>query len=254
MSERPPGIRRLCVAMEIDGDAGEIPGVVRPRRWRRDLGAVIEELGRVDALDRAHWNPPAVGGGEIAFLPPGIDEGCFVAEFVTTLRSALVRLNGGVPRTERVRLRVALHQGITFLDGSGFIGRAVVKVAALRDCAALRAELRCHPSVDLALAVSGDLFDDVVEHDYPGLRGRDFRSEQVRLGSGPDADAWLLTPVLTGATARPAAATAPRDPAAAAASRGQTVARRPEQPRRTAGPPLSAVIAAPAEAWPVRAR
>ncbi|WP_261569995.1 hypothetical protein [Frankia gtarii] len=213
MSERPPGIRRLCVAMEMDGDAGEIPGVLRPRRWRRDLGAVIEELGRVAALDRAHWNPPATGGGEIAFLPPGIDEGRFVAAFVNTLRSAIARLNDGVPRTERVRLRVALHQGITHLDESGFSGRAVVKVAALRDCAELRAELRRHPSVDVVLAVSSELFDDVVEHDYPGLRGRDFRPEQVGLAAGPGADAWFLMPGLTGATPRPAAAPATRDAA-----------------------------------------
>ncbi|MCK9897023.1 hypothetical protein [Frankia sp. AgB32] len=158
-------------------------------------------------------------------LPPGIDEGGFVAAFVGATRSVLARLNM-VAGAERLRVRVALHQGITQLDESGFGGRAVRKVAALRDCSALRAELRGYPAADLALAVSAELFDDVVEHDYPDLRGRDFRRARVRLPAGERVDAWLLTvgapvPVLvsvgaggrgSGPGARPAAASAGQAP------------------------------------------
>ncbi len=179
--------------MAIDEDTATTPGVLRPPRWRRNLEVVVEELRErgLGEFERAHWNPSAEYGGEVAVLPPGIDEGGFVADFVSATRSTLARLNA-VAGSERIRLRMALHQGITQLDDEGFGGRAVRKVAALRDCPELRAELRAGPAADLAVAVSMELFDDAVEHDYPGLRGRDFRRTRVRLAPGEHADAWLL--------------------------------------------------------------
>ncbi|SNQ47410.1 conserved hypothetical protein [Frankia canadensis] len=191
MSERPPGIRRICIALTAERTGDAAPGGPRSRRWARDLDAVIERARRLGECDRAYWLRPPDGGGELALLPPGIDEGRFVAAFAGEIRAVLAERNAGAAAPARLRLRVALHQGITHLDEHGFSGRAVRRVVELRDCAALRAEFVRRPAADLALAVSAELFDDVVEHDYPGLRGRDFRRARTGLAAGRRAEVWL---------------------------------------------------------------
>jgi len=177
--------------MAQEGFRDAAPGVSRPHRWARDLEAVVERARRLGELDRAYWMRS--DGGELALLPPGIDEGRFVAAFVGEIRTILAGRNAGARQSERLRLRIALHQGITCLDDHGFSGRAVLKVTALRDCAALRAELLRRPGADLAVAVSAELYDDVVEHDYPQLRGQDFRRARVGLAAGHRTDIWLHT-------------------------------------------------------------
>jgi hypothetical protein len=101
----------------------------------------------------------------------------------------------------RLRLRVALHQGITHLAENGFGGSAVVVVCRLLNAPELKGALKDNPSVDLVLIVSEQLYRDIVEHNYRDLRAETFRKVHVRdRAKGFETDAWIHVP--TAAPAR----------------------------------------------------
>ncbi|WP_018504452.1 hypothetical protein [Parafrankia discariae] len=218
MNETMPGIRRLCIAVAAHGNddngrVGPLPAVppVPP-----SLGAVLDETCAAAEIRCAHWvNRPS--GGELAVFPPGIDEGRVVSDFVRELRRTLARVNARP--APRLRLRVALHQGITRVDEQGYGGRAIVKAGRLRDADVLDRELAEHPESDLVLIVSGELFDDLTgdltgdtaagDHAFgfgaPGdgdrgdqpsdLRRVDFRPVTLDVpDSGQRSLAWVLAP------------------------------------------------------------
>lgn len=88
---------------------------------------------------------------------------------------------------------MAFHQGPTRVGQGGFAGRAVNTVCRLRDSDELRAALRDHGDADLAVLISGQLFDDVT-----GTGGRDLRSDlfhpvTVR-SEGGAIEAWISVP------------------------------------------------------------
>ncbi|ABW14860.1 conserved hypothetical protein [Parafrankia sp. EAN1pec] len=164
MNETMPGIRRLCIAVAAydNGREGPLP---EGSPASPPLGAVLDETCAAADVRCAHWvNRPT--GGELAVFPPGIDEDRVVSDFVRELRRTLVRVNA--ESAPRLRLRVALHQGITRVDEQGYGGRAVVKACRLRDADILDRELAEHPESDLVLIVSGELFDDVTGDDVTG--------------------------------------------------------------------------------------
>ena len=90
MDEPPPAIRRVCVSVDLTG-----------------ADDVARLLGHADApskLRRDRWLTQATGAGEIALLPPGIDEGKVLPALVRVLRQAGSTLDPGA------HLRVAIHQ------------------------------------------------------------------------------------------------------------------------------------------------
>lgn len=193
VSDLVPGIRRLCIAIAEDGAGNPAP----------PLEAILDEAcAAADVHQLAHWLPRPVGD-ELAVFPPGIDEGRVIADFVRELRLVVLRVNDGGPA--RMRLRVALHQGITRCDEEGYGGRAVVKAGRLRDASVLGRQLAAHPEADLAFIVSAELFDDVAGDDLGHLRRGAFRKVIVPV-QGPDPGflAWVSTsavlpePVLVG--------------------------------------------------------
>lgn len=195
MDEAVPGIRRLCIAVAEDG----LDGVAVP-----DLAVILDDVCLAADVPFAHWAARPVGD-ELVVFPPGIDEVRVVTDFVRELRRAVARVNGG--GAARTRLRVALHQGITRCDESGFGGRAVAKARSLRDAPVLGRELAAHPEADLALIVSAELFEDVADDDRTHLRRDAFRKVIVPArGPDPGSLAWVSTsapvplPVFAGRT------------------------------------------------------
>ncbi|MEX5633966.1 hypothetical protein [Parafrankia sp. FMc2] len=240
MNEAAPGIRRLCIAIATDapallpghrpdgpearGGLAAFPGDPSPRA---SLGAVLDEACGAAGVQRVHW-VPWPEGGELGVFPPGIDEGRVVAAFTRELCRAVAEANDaqddvqaggdrvgsdrvGSDRagggTVRLRLRVALHQGITRCDEGGYSGRAVVKACQLLDAEVLRRELAASPGADLVFIVSAELFDDVAGEDHTDLRRSEFRQVTVPGPlAGPDLLAWVSTrrsPARVGGTAAP---------------------------------------------------
>ena len=193
MSITSPGIRRLCMAVDLEHySLRDNPGQVEAQRL---LVQLLKEASDSAGLDRIYWDTQPTGDGEVALLPPGVDEARVIADFVHELRIALYQRNRILGADARLRLRVALHQGITHLAENGFGGSAVVVVCRLLNSRELKAALKDNPAADLVLIVSDQLYRDIVEHNYRDLRADSFTKVHVRdRAKSFEADAWIHVP------------------------------------------------------------
>ncbi|MEO3857862.1 hypothetical protein [Acrocarpospora sp. B8E8] len=139
-------IRRLCVSM-----TGCAPD---------DLEALIAEVSAAAQLERLLWND-SVALPRVGVLPPGFDESRVVADLVTGTLAAVLRSG------KSLSVRLALHEGPTFLSGAEFGGPAVETVRAM--CVGGRLP------APLTVVISGRLFDDVVAIGAEGFPLRSFR-------------------------------------------------------------------------------
>lgn len=193
MDDKPPGIRRLCVAFgtESSGDPDDEDPSAVEQRTAAAFTDVCASLG----LDRMLLNHQAHGEVRVGLLPVGIDEPRVVASLVEGLFQAIAELN--VPRAgrARVRLRLALHEGVTVLAADGYGGNAVARVRHLAESPQLRAALDACPRAGLAVLLSDPLFQDICPFGYPRLSASQFRPVKI---AGPDRSgggvAWICVP------------------------------------------------------------
>lgn len=193
MNDNPPGIRRLCVAFDIEpcGRSGDEAAESVQQR----LDAVLADACSASGLDRILLNRQDTTEGEIALLPVGIDEPRAVASLVDGLLHALARINGPLAASAHTRLKMAVHEGITILAASGFAGLAVAKARRLARSRPLRSALAGHPNADLAVIISDQVFADVGQFDQPSLPASQFR--RVAIGSLPEEPqdvGWIYVP------------------------------------------------------------
>ncbi|HEY6795874.1 MAG TPA: hypothetical protein VI248_14435 [Kineosporiaceae bacterium] len=224
-----PRIRRLCISVDVE----------RYSRWdsrdqkqaQDDLAAVLDRTCQDAGIDRAAWSLQPAGDGELAVLPPGIDEGRVISGFVRHLAIQLYRHNRTLNERAATRLRVAMHVGMTEVAGLGFAGAAPVHAARLRDSAQLREVMASNPDADFAVAISQQLYDDHIGHEYPDFQVGDFRRLRVEAPeNGFTADAWVYLPPPTRqagtapVAARPSASGARTGPGATATAAGPPAA------------------------------
>jgi len=189
MDDKPPGIRRLCVAFGIEPGGGD--QAAAQRRVAEAITGVCTELG----LDRMLLDGAGAAGEQVGLLPVGIDEPRVVSSLVEGLSSALGELNGGQDGRSPVRLRVAFHEGVTTLAADGFGGRAVSRVRELAGSPPMKAALDEHPRASLAVLLSDPVFEGVGNSGHPGLAAGRFEPVQVADdGRAPGSVAWLYVP------------------------------------------------------------
>jgi hypothetical protein len=163
---------------------------------QRDFRRIMDEAAEELAVDRPTWMQQQAGDGELAILPGEASERTLVAKLSPTLDRLLRQYNLGRSDVGRIRLRVAVHQGLVHLDGSnGFPGEAVVTVCRLVDSPVIKDALRRRfPRADAALIVSDQMYADVICQ-YHDLRPDLFQKVLAEL---PDKDfaqpAWLYVP------------------------------------------------------------
>jgi hypothetical protein len=185
-----PGIRRLCLASDLhqysrlDGDGQALA--------QKALSNVLAAAKRATGLSPVCWHTQASGDGEMAVLPPGINEREMIQRYVVGLRQALAEENRFRTADTRLRLRVAVHEGVIRLAEQGFAGRAAVLVNRLLDSAPVREALVADTETDLALIVSQPIYDDHVGDDHHDFAASSFRQVHI---SAPAKDfrtyAWL---------------------------------------------------------------
>ena len=165
------GVRRMCVACDLEHysprpDSGQIEA-------QRAMTGLLTEAGGRGALERAQWLTQALGDGELALLPPGVDEARVITSLWRELREGLHRYNRYANEAARLRMRIAVHEGQTYIADNGFAGDAINTVCRLCDCAEIKDALSVTAS-DLVLIVSDRIFDDVIRgydaHDLPAFR------------------------------------------------------------------------------------
>jgi hypothetical protein len=202
MDGAPPGIRRMCIAVAAGAPAGS--DAAGAHRALARASAALGNACRSAGLDRVLVDTELArrghaAGTEVALLPAGIDEPRAVAALISSLAGELRRANGGCGGEGRVRLRLAVHEGVTILTAGGFAGRAVDWARRLASAPPLRAAFDAHPGADLIVLLSGQVYDDVTQFGDAGLpRGRFRRAEMTSAAGGHRDTAWIYVPLAAG--------------------------------------------------------
>ncbi|MFI6497922.1 hypothetical protein [Nonomuraea typhae] len=157
-------------------------------------------------LDRGSWDPLSVAGGElVVLLPPGTPETVVCDRFVYELHAATREHNRLTAADGRLRLRLAIHFGMSAgTAATGFTGPGPVVARDLAGCAAARALLD-RSSAALVVIMSSTVVEDTIAGQLTSLEQRDLRE----VDAGARRRAWLWAPG--------AAADVPGEPAEPAA-------------------------------------
>ncbi|MFJ8580847.1 hypothetical protein [Micromonospora sp. NPDC093277] len=157
--------RRLlvCVDMERYSRRSNLQQYEAQKEFHSLLRGAASAVG----LDRMTWSTQQAGDGELAILPRDVPESQVIGRFVPELNRRLRAYNASRVEAARIRLRIAVHQGLVHLDGAnGFPGAAVVLVCRLCDARPVKRALAAFPEAGVALVVSTEIFRDVVR-EYP---------------------------------------------------------------------------------------
>lgn len=192
-----PGVRRLLVAVDIERYAGR--GNRRQVELSRGLQALMRRAAKGLNLDYENWLTMPGGDGLLAILPPGTSEPAVVEGWVSTLDRLLRIRNLGVFPGERLRLRIAVHEGFVYVnDPDRSRGDAITTLTHLVNASPLRRTLRVFPDANVALILSNQVYRDTVQLGHGLLRPDNFVRVSVP-AKGPTAirqsdEAWICVP------------------------------------------------------------
>lgn len=196
------GARRLrertfqfLAAVDIEGSS-RLDAEQQVRR-QRDLARVLNLAARRAGMDRSAWLREVHGDGELAVLPTGTDGALLVERYPRELAAALAKLNSEGASRPRLRLRLALHHGTLIAGYPGITGPAPIEVSRLLYSDVLRNELARRTDQDLALIVSEQVYDGVVQIRFPGLDPAEFAPVIIR-AKGRQYRAYVPRPVREG--------------------------------------------------------
>jgi hypothetical protein len=188
----PEGIRKLCMAYDVEGYSG------RGTRHEFAVQARLDELltyaFREAGLPEGAEEVQEQGDGGIAFLPTGgtLDEPRILVGLMNALRVGLTELNEDMIDRARIRLRVGLHEGVVHRASHGYVGPAVIEVCRLRDADVTRVAL-ARVSDPLVVVVADRLYQDVLSHGYHGLPASMFTRADIQAKSFA-AVGWIYLP------------------------------------------------------------
>ncbi|MEZ0094081.1 hypothetical protein [Streptacidiphilus sp. EB129] len=217
----PAGNRRLCVAYDIESYS------------RRDQFSQFDAQSRLtELLDSAcaaaglavgDCRFQQQGDGGLALLPTGgsVDDPRLIDAFVRSLITGLATVNRLRSAEARIRLRVAVHEGVVFTAAHGYVGGAVVDVFRMCDAAPTRSALIDNPRADLVLVAADGVYRDVLMHGHHTLPGDAFERHELRVKDYAGVG-WIhvpgrvVPPAASGATASAGAPSSPEPEASRA--------------------------------------
>ncbi|MFL1379110.1 hypothetical protein [Nocardiopsis protaetiae] len=194
MSALPPGERRVCLMADIESYSTRRN--TEQLSLQKRLRSVVEEAVTAAEVPLRRVDVQEQGDGLLVLLPQKLDEPLAVSRLYTALGGAVGRGNLRVMSSLRMRLRVAIGQGITHRGATGWTGDGVLEVCRLCDSGPLRAALTGNPGSDVGVILPHHLYRDLVEQgDYPGLDPEGFTRVPVKLRPERlSGDAWIGLP------------------------------------------------------------
>ncbi|ADP82006.1 toll/interleukin-1 receptor domain-containing protein [Pseudofrankia inefficax] len=135
------------------------------------------------------------GDGFLVFIPSVVPVSRVVSGLVDELRAALRKHNGTRGSQDRLRLRLALHEGHVVPSAYGWSGAPIVLAVRLLDSAPFRTAMETRPDADLGLILSDELYRSAVAHGRRGLDPTLYREVEVEVEAKAfRARAWLMIP------------------------------------------------------------
>ena len=191
MSGRSRSYRRLVIVTDTERYSSR--SSVLQHEAQAAFDEALTAAARVADVDRPAWQRQPSGDGELAVLPPEVDEPLLLSAFLPAIDTHLRRYNAYRVTEARIRIRVALHQGLLFVDSrNGFAGEAVNTTARLVDAPPLKAAFRAFPAANVACIVSDGIYRDIVCGGYEGIRRDRYSKIKVELPDKDFAeDAWI---------------------------------------------------------------
>lgn len=154
---------------------------------------VYEEAARRAKLDRTGWTTQSGGDGELAVLPRNELMTQVIDEFPFALCDVLVEHNSSVREAMRLRMRLALHEGLVRPAAGGFAGEGVIVVSRMVDSEISRQALTACPDAVLVLLLSQTLYNEYVRQGHTLAPPEVFREVSISVKAYRDT-AWLLVP------------------------------------------------------------
>ncbi|MFJ8013886.1 hypothetical protein [Streptomyces sp. NPDC096339] len=186
-------MRRLCLVVDVEKYSSR-PNPAALDVQDRLLWAVFQAC-RAAGVDPTGCARQDQGDGQLLVMPAGIDEGHALPGVIRALRSALHQLNRRPGPGGRIRLRASVAQGLVHDAATGFVGDAVVHACRVLDSRQLREVLGGRQDSDLALAVTDDLYRDVLTQQYGEPSADQFSPLLVTVpGKGFRARGWVHAP------------------------------------------------------------
>ncbi len=184
-----------CTCIAVDAQSYGCRNDRTQSEMQHDLLKILDSAARSAGLDRSQWQTQPKGDEQLTVLPMNGDEPRLVDDYFRHLTFELQHYNGQRTETARMRLRAAVHHGLVELADNGFAGTAVVVTARLLNSRPLYGALAEHPTADLALMLSDDVFRATVLGGHTTLRSTDFSRVAVK-EKEYESIAWLTVPAI----------------------------------------------------------
>lgn len=181
------------VLISVDAEAYSSRNDRQQHDMQHALLDVLEMAAAQAGFDRTRWDVQHAGDSELAVLPADTSEPQVIDDLTGSLAHALGAHNDEHPDEPRLRLRLAVHQGLVCPSAAGYAGQGVVAVSRMVDSRPARRALLACPRADVVLVLSPSLFVEVVGQGHTRLSWSDFREVTIRNKSFAGA-AWLHVP------------------------------------------------------------
>nr|MDT0659947.1 hypothetical protein [Micromonospora sp. DSM 115978] len=165
----------------------------RQAAYQQGLVDLMTTSATAAGLRRSDWDCQKAGDGELAILPPDEPENVLIDDFCRILAENVTDYNEDRIDGARLRLRLAIHNGVVQPAANGYAGAGVIVVSRLVDAQPARAVQDALPEAGLVVIVSNRVFLDTVAQGHTVTRPPRFRRTTVKVKEYRD-DAWLYVP------------------------------------------------------------
>jgi class 3 adenylate cyclase len=199
-----------CLHGAFDAAAYSRKTSLRQRDLQERIMTVVQRAVEAIGFDLdALWLQPQ-GDGALVRFPHDIDEPATVAGLIRELRVELETANRDLVADAWVRLRLALHVGLSYHAALGLAGDAPVVVCRLVNAPRLRELLAGSDRSALAVILHDALYQDLVVHRLRGLDPEHWEPAQiVDRAKHFECRGWMTVPGEAPGPHRPAAEEAP---------------------------------------------